>query len=457
MGEDKVVQNPPADVGGSFWVRARRVLRLSIPSAGENLLHVVVGLVTTYLVGHLGASSLAAVGLSWQLALTVIILFSAASTGATALIARMVGAEDWSGANRVVMQGLVVAFVAGLIATVLLVVFAEPLLVLMGATGDVLTQGVDFLRAVSSVLTLSAIMFIGHACMRGAGDMRTPLLIQIVVISIHVVVAWVLVSGVGPFPALGVLGAGIGSAVGRSVGGVLVIVALLRGRAGLRLEWGSGIDWSIIRRIMRIGLPASVDQLLHRLGMLAFVRTVAALGTVSFAAHQVALHAESISYMPGWGFAIAATTLVGHGLGAKDERRSERDAMLAFYISGAFMSLMGVVFLVFAPELIGIFTDEEDVIAAGTTPLRLIGLVQPFLAAMMVFAGALRGAGDTITPMLVNGGGVWLIRVPLCLLLTLWLGWGLTGVWAVMSLDLCVRGTVMFVQFRRGAWKTVKV
>ena len=421
------------------------------------MLHMLVMLVITYLVGHLGTASLAAVGLSWQISLTVMILFTAIGTGATALIARMVGAEDWVGANRVVRQAFLVAFGAGLAATLLFVCFAESLLVLMGAEGDVLTQGVDFLRAVSSVFIVSAIMFIGHACMRGAGDMRTPLLITIVVNLLNVGVAWVLVNGVGPFPALGVFGAGVGSSIGRAAGGLLVFVILLRGRAGLRLQWGEGFDWNLIRRMARIGLPAAVDQVAHRLGMLVFVRTIATLGTVSFAAHQIALNAESTSFMPGWGFAIAATTLVGHGLGARDARRSERDAMLAFYIALAFMSVMGVAFIIFAPQIIGIFTEDADVIAAGSMPLRVIGLVQPLLAAMMVFSGALRGAGDTITPMLVNAGSVWLIRVPGCLLVTLWLGWGLTGVWAVMGLDLAVRGTVMFVQFRRGRWKKVIV
>ena len=446
-----------SEVEEGFWKRARRVLRLAIPSAGETMLHMLVMLVITYLVGHLGPASLAAVGLSWQISLTVMILFTAIGTGATALIARMVGAEDWVGANRVVRQAFLVAFGAGLAATLVFVCFAESLLVLMGAEGDVLTQGVDFLRAVSSVFIVSAIMFIGHACMRGAGDMRRPLLITIVVNLLNVGVAWVLVNGVGPFPALGVFGAGVGSSIGRAAGGLLVFVILLRGRAGLRLQWGEGFDWSLIRRMARIGLPAAVDQVAHRLGMLVFVRTIAALGTVSFAAHQIALNAESTSFMPGWGFAIAATTLVGQGLGARDARRSERDAMLAFYIALAFMSVMGVAFIIFAPQIIGIFTEDADVIVAGSTPLRVIGLVQPLLAAMMVFSGALRGAGDTITPMLVNAGSVWLIRVPGCLLVTLWLGWGLTGVWAVMGLDLAVRGTVMFVQFRRGRWKKLIV
>ena len=440
----------------SGWGRTHRVLRLAVPSAGEALLGMLVGLVNTYLVGPLGAASLTAVGLAWQWAMAAMVLFTAVGTGATALVARMVGAGDWRGANRVVMQSLGLAALTGVVASVILIVLAEPAVALMGAEGEALEQGVVYLRVVSSVFVVSAVMFIGNACMRGAGDTRTPLMVMAVVNIINVAVAWVLVEGVGPFPALGVLGAGLGSAVGRCAGGLLVVGLLMRGCSGLRLQW-HGPDLQVIWRIMRVGLPASLDQLIFRLGMLAYVRVVSALGTVAFAAHQIALNGESISFMPGWGFAMAATTLVGQGLGARDAERAERDALLAFLVAAGFMSVMGVAFMLWAPQIIGLFTEEADVVAMGSTPLRLIGVVQPFLAAMMVFAGGLRGAGDTLTPMLVNGTAVWLLRVPLSLVVTRWLGWGLTGVWVVMALDLTVRGTVLFVQFRGGRWKTKEV
>ncbi|MFH1567208.1 MAG: MATE family efflux transporter [Gemmatimonadota bacterium] len=446
----------PSAASQGSWERTRRVLRLAVPSAGEALLGMMVGLVSTYLVGHLGAASLTAVGLSAQWAMTAMILFTAVGTGATALIARMVGAEDWSGANRVVVQSLAVAFGLGAVASALLFVLAEPALRLMGAEEEALAQGVMYLRMVSSAYAVSAVMGIGNACMRGAGDARTPLLVMAVVNAVNVVLAWVLVRGAGPVPALGLRGAALGDVTGRVAGGVLVVLLLARGRAGLRLEW-HGPDLEIVRRMLRVGLPAALDQLIFRLGMLAYIRVVSALGTVAFAAHQIALNGESISFMPGWGFAMAATTLVGQGLGARDDERAERDALLSFYVAAGFMSCMGVAFLLWAPQIIGLFTEEAEVIVLATTPLRLIAVVQPFLAAMMVFAGGLRGAGDTLTPMVVNGLSVWLLRVPLSLLVTRWLGWGLTGVWLVMALDLTVRGTVLYAQFRGGRWKRVQV
>ncbi len=431
-------------------------MRLAIPSAGEMLLGMLVGLVNTYLVGHLGSASLTAVGLGVQWSMAAMVLFSAVGTGATALTARMVGAEDVKGANRVVGQALMIAVACGVFSAFGLVTFAEPAMALMGATGESLVQGTLYLRIVSAAFPISAMIFVGGACMRGAGDTRTPLLVMAAVNVVNITVAWTLVEGLGPFPALGVEGAAYGSAAGRVVGGLLVLALLLKGRAGLRLRW-RGFDREIVWRILRVGLPASLDQLIFRFGMLVWVRIVASLGTVAYAAHQIALNGESISFMPGWGFAVAATTLVGQGLGARNHERAEKDAMLAFGISAVFMSLMGVVFFFFAPEIMSLFTDEAEVIAMGIVPLRVIGVVQPFLAAMMVFAGSLRGAGDTLTPMLVNGASVWLLRIPLSLAVTEWLGWGLTGIWIVMALDLTLRGIVLFAQFRNGRWKTVEV
>ena len=182
---------PDAADGGAwadFWGRAPRVMKLAVPSAGEALLGMLVGLVNTYLVGHLGAASLTAVGLAWQWALAAMILFTAVGTGATALIARMVGAKDWKSANRVVVQAMVVAFVTGIVASFLLIGLAEPAMVLIGAEGEALAQGVVYLRAVSTVYALSSVMFIGNSCLRGAGDTRTPLLVMAAFNIVNVVV-----------------------------------------------------------------------------------------------------------------------------------------------------------------------------------------------------------------------------------------------------------------------------
>lgn len=436
----------------------REVLVLALPAVGEQALNMTVGIVNTFLVGHLGAAALAAVGLASQIVMMTMVLFSAVAVGSTALIARAVGARDHRAANRVLYQSILIGVVVGAILTTLGVTLASQALRLMGAETEALRLGTTYLRIVACTFLFSTLMFVGNACLRGAGDTRTPLRIMMIVNGINIVVAWALINGPLGLPRLGVMGSALGAAAGRTAGGLLVMWVLLHGRSGLHIRrWPWPPDVSTIRRILNVGLPSSVEQLLMRMGQVSFARVVATLGTTAYAAHTVALNTESLSFMPGFGFAVAATTLVGQGLGAGNPTQAERYGYASYRLGAAFMSVMGVIFMLFAEPLVSIFTEDAEVIALATGPLRLIGIVQPALAAMMIFAGALRGAGDTRPPMLITGASLWLIRVPLGFLFALVLGWGLTGAWIAMAIDLTMRGTLNFLRFHSGRWKTVKV
>jgi putative MATE family efflux protein len=419
---------------------------------------MMVSIVDTMLVGHLGASALAAVSLATQWTFLAVTLFSAVSTGATALVARSVGGGDWDTANRTVRQSVLVGLGIGLAATALAMLFAEPALMVMGAEPEVLPQGVTYLRIASSIFAFSALMFVGNACLRGAGDTRMAMMVMVVVNVLNIAVSWTAINGPFGLPKMGVAGSALGAAVGRAVGGLLVIGVLIRGRLGLRLDLGHWQpDLDIVRRVLRVGLPTGVERVIMRLGVMAFVRVIAGLGTVAVAAHSVTLRAESLSFMPGFGFAVAGTTLVGQGLGAGDPKRAERSGYLTYQLAATLMSVMGVVFILAPGPLIGLFTDDLAVVHMATTPLRMVGFIQPFLAASMVFAGNLRGAGDTRVPMVITGLGVWIIRVPIAALLILGLGMGLNGAWVGMCTDQLLRGTAFYLRFRSDHWKRVTV
>ena len=436
----------------------KEVLRLALPATGEQLLSMMVSIVDTMLVGHLGASALAAVSLATQWTFMAVTLFTAVSTGSTALVARSVGGKDWDTANRTVRQSMLVGLCIGLAATALAELFAEPAMALLGAEPEVLAQGVTYMRIASSIFALSAVMFVGNACLRGAGDTRTAMMVMAVVNVLNIVVAWTAINGPFGLPKLGVAGSALGAVVGRAAGGLLVIGILLKGRSGLRLDlrhWR--LDLGIVRRVLRVGLPTGVERLTMRLGMMAFVRVVASLGTVAVAAHTVALRAESLSFMPGFGFAVAGTTLVGQGLGARDPRWAERSGYLTYQIAASLMVVMGLVFILFPHPLIRLFTDDPAVIQTAVAPLRIVGFIQPFLASSMVFAGNLRGAGDTRFPMVVTAASIWSIRIPVAALLCLALGMGLSGAWLGMCIDQTVRGTIFFLRFRGGRWKLAEV
>lgn len=456
-----------------------QVLRLALPAVGEQLLSLMVGIVDTYLVGHLGQDApIAAVGLANQWVLMATTLFSAVAVGTTAFVARAVGAEDWDLANRSVGQSVLLGVGIGLLTAALLVTLAGPAVTLLGAEADTQPLATTYLSIVGSILLFSSLMFICNAAMRGAGDTRTPFLIMLVVNGLNALIAWLLINGHLGLPRMGVAGSAVGAAVGRTVGGILAIVLLLRGRNGLRLSLRRlRPDLGLIRRIWRIALPSGAENVLFRTAQMLFFRVVAGLGTAAVAAQQIALNATSISFLPGFGFAVAATTLVGQSLGANDPRRAERSTYASFLWGGGLMVGIGLFLLFFPGAFMRFFTDSPAVIDLGIVPLRLIAVAQPLLAATMIFSGALRGAGDTRAPLWINASDLWLVRVPLATLFTQgltvffptlataplpsWLrdglGWGLPGAWTALVIDMSLRGLRMLLRFRAGRWKEIQV
>jgi putative MATE family efflux protein len=190
---------------------------------------------------------------------------------------------------------------------------------------------------------------------------------------------------------------------------------------------------------------------------MAFARILAELGTLAYAANQVAINILSLSFMPGFGFAVAATTLVGQGLGAREPEKAQQRGYTAYRLGAGLMSVIGLGIILFPGQLMGVFTDDAQVVALGIAPLRAVGVIQPLLAAAMVFPGALRGAGDTRYPMLITGTSIWFVRVPLAYLLGIISGWGLLGAWSAMALDLALRGALNFFRYRSGRWKEIEV
>ena len=445
----------------------RRVLVLALPAVGEQVLNTLVGLADTFLVGHLShtaaaqlgygsAEALAGVGLANWIVWLITVFFIAASVGSTALIARARGAGDGEGANQVLRQSLIVGLAMGTVATGCGLLLAAPAMQLLGAAPDVLSLGVLFLRIVALTFVPAALLFIGAAALRGAGDTRTPLYVMLGVNAVNILLSWLLVNGNLGAPMLGVAGSAIGAAVARGSGGLVLIGLLLRGRSGLKLALDLRPDRETLWRITRIGAPSGAEQLVFQSALLIFVRFVTSLGTVAYAAHNVVLNIESLSFLPGMGYAVAASTLVGQSLGARRPDEAEASAYEALRQGGLMMTALGVVMLLFPHTLITLFVPDPEVAATGAAAMRIAGLFQPLLAINFVMSGGLRGAGDTRWPLYTKIISTWGVRLPAVLLL-LQLGLGLTGVWIAMSADFAVQALLALWRFRSGQWKTVRV
>jgi len=311
------------------------------------------------------------------------------------------------------------------------------------------------------------------ACLVGAGDTRTGFWVLGGVALVNLPLAWSLFHGWGPFPALGFEGIAIGTAVSQMLGGVAVLTVLARGRAGLRLRPRLLVpDWGLIRRLLRVSVPAGVDSLSQVVGQLWFLSIVNQLGDVASSAHGLAIRWEALGYLSGAAFGTAAMTLVGQGLGAGRPERAARNGWTAFGLGCALMCTMGAVFFTLAPQMFRLFCpnpEQQPIVDAGVPVLRLVAFSMPAVASCIILNYALRGAGDTRVPMMFTWFGFLCVRIPLAYLLTagrLDLGplgsvggyqLGLIGAWYAMFADLIVRGSLFLYRFASGRWQTVRV
>ncbi len=310
----------------------RMVMLLAWPAIAEMFLSTLVQFVDTAMVGGLGEVAIAATGLSNSPVMLLNGLFAALGVGGTALVARFIGAGDVESANKVAQQSLLVGMALALVFTVLMLLFAPVIPTLMGAEPEVVSVTATYLRILSVTFTMAFSAFILNGVLRGAGDTKTPMQVNVLANILNVIGNFFLIfptrdvllnlPGLGdtiltiPGAGLGIAGAAIATALSRGVAGLIVLYILFSGRHGVRATFSLKLNFDIIRRIIRIGLPASGERVIMSGGQMIFSSIVLGLGTAQYAAHHLAIVAESISYMPGFGFSMAATTLVGQALGA---------------------------------------------------------------------------------------------------------------------------------------------
>ena len=435
-----------------------QVLTLAWPSVMEQTLITLVGLVDAYIVGHLGAAALAGVGLGGQVNNLVAALFGAVGVGSTALVARHIGAREPDEANRLARQAMLFAAALGLLTALLSVVFAAPIMRLFGAAPEVVRDGSAWLRVVAPSFLFLGLLLVGTATLRGAGDTRTPMVVMVIVNIVNVVVAWALTRGSFGLPRLGVVGSGLGASTGQIIGGLIVVLMLVRGRGPFRLDLRQPApDFVRLRRLLNIGLPAGAEQVLLQLALLNLAVILARLGTAAYAAHQIGIRIAAMAFLPGWGFSVAATTLVGQELGAGRPERAQRATYASFWLAFTVMTAMGVVLFIFATPLLRLFTSDPDVVRLGTIVVRTDSVLQPIIAASFVFSGALRGAGDTRTTMLITLGSVWALRLVAAYVFAILLNLGILGVWLAIGLDFLSRSTWFWLRFRSGKWARLRV
>ncbi len=395
------------------------------------------------------------------------------TVGSTALVARFIGAGRSHDAVHVTNQSMVLGLILGMAGSVLGLSCSRPLVELLQLRGDAATFTVEYLAPMFGFLTFQVIQAGGIACLVGAGDTLTGMLIMAGVAIVNIPLAWGLCKGLGPLPKLGFMGIALGTGLSNFLGCLAVLAVLARGRAGLHLRFRlMRPHGQLLYRLLWIGVPAGVDSLSTIAAQFFFLAIVNRLGLVASVAHGIALTWEALGYLSGNAFGTAAMALVGQNLGAGRPQQAARSGWTAFYLGCAVMSGMGLIFFVLAPQMFAWFCPnpaQRPVIEAGVPVLRLIAFAMPSVASCIVFTYALRGAGDTRVPVLFTWFGFLAVRIPLAYYLAqpqvdlgrwgIVEGWnlGLFGAWLAMCADLTVRGLFFLYRFSSGRWRAVRV
>lgn len=445
------------------------MLRLAWPVFVEQLLYFLVGLTDTYLAGFISKEATTAVGLAAYVGWLASNIFSLVSSGTVAVVARHWGAGEFESANRSANRALAIGAVVGF-AVFALIWFAAPsYAALMRLEGKTAEMVVRFLRIDGAGYLFSCLTVAGAAAMRGTGQMRVPMMILGFVNVLNVVVTTVL-SGVGPaerlliterlgITPLGLDGIVYGTFVARAIGGLITLGVLTSGRFGLRLiPKEVSLSGEPARRILRIGLPAGVDGLLRWSGQLGFLMIVARLSdneserTAIMAAHLIGMQVESVSFLPAGAWGMAAATLVGQSLGAKQPDRAQAGGREAARQCGFLALALTLVFYFGAQPIYEQMHKDPEVHAVGVSAFQFNALFQMPLVMAIVYTFALQGAGETRLPMFINLLGVFGVRLTLAYLCGIVLHGGLIGAWIGMCCDNTVRAILVALLFRRGRW-----
>lgn len=451
---------------GSPWTRRwrrRRIFQMVWPAAIESTLNYLVGVVVLAMMGRLGPQAVGAVGISTRVLQVFWALSQTLTVGATVFVARAVGQGDANQARRVTATALRWVVLGGSVGALLLWWAALPIVRLFGANADLLAEGALYLRYSAGSVLVNGVLLVAGACLRGAGDARTPMVVAAIVNVLNAFGQFALVFGRWGFPAWGLAGSALAMVAAQAAGAAFMLGFLSRPNSTLFLR-PTLVGWhvagrhpaqlkvhspSLARQIARLGFPASLEMLFWQVGQIVLTILVVHFGTVALAAHQLGIQAEGLSYMPAAGFAVAATTLVGQALGSGQRDEAHWTVKEIACWSGGFTLVTALFLFVFPGPIMRLLTNDQAVIAIGVYYLMIMAFVEIPQQLTGVLSGALRGMGDTRSPMFIAAAGIWLVRLPLAVILGRLLGLGILGVWWAMAVDLAFRFALALWRYDR--------
>lgn len=436
----------------------RAIFLLAVPMVLETIMESIFAVVDVFVVGHLGADAIATVGLTEALFTIIYAVAMGLSIGATAMVARRIGEKDPEQAARTAVQAVGLGVFLGVPVALFGAFFARELLGLMGGSPWVLEHGVRYTQVTMVGMSSVVLLFLINAIFRGAGDAAIAMRVLWLANIINILLAPTLVFGWGPFPELGVFGAGLATTLGRTAGVVYQLVCLARGRGHLRVRWEHvALEPRTMLTMLRLSGLGMLQAFIGTSSWVVLARIISSFGSAATAGYTIAMRLILFALLPSWGLGNAAATLVGQSLGAKKPERGEQAVWTAARYNLVFLGSVGVLFVLLAEPLVGAFTQDGPAAAYGVMSLRIVSAGFLFYAFGMVLEQAFNGAGDTTTPTLINLGCFWVMELPLAWVLAHPFQMGPNGAFLSITVSYCLLAVVSVWLFRRGRWKLREV
>lgn len=436
----------------------RAITLLAVPMVLEMVMESLFGIVDVFFIAHLGADAVATVGLTESLITPLFAIALGLSMGTTAIVARRIGEKRPEEASVAAAQSLIVGVVLSAIVGVTGFLAAPHLLRLMGASDSIIRMGSGYTRTIFGGSATIFFLFLINAVFRGAGDASIAMRALWLANLINILLNPCLILGLGPFPRLGVTGSAIGTTIGRGTGVLFQLWMLSNGRARIRLRLSEiRADFAIMSRLIRLSIGGMLQYFVNVASWIALVRMAAMFGSAAIAGYTLAIRIIVFGILPSWGMSNAAATLVGQNLGAKQPDRAERSVWMSGFYNMLFLGTLGLVFIVFARPVVGIFTTDAAVIGIASATLRYVSYGYLFYAYGMVIVQSFNGAGDTLTPTIINLFCYWMFQIPLAWWLAFRARLGVSGIFLALAIAESVMAVVAMLAFRRGTWKRIRV
>lgn len=435
------------------------IVLLAIPMILELSLESVFAVVDIFFVGRLGENAIAVVGYTETMITIVYSVAIGISTAATALIARRIGEKDPVKASEASAQILMIAAWITVLLSIAGVLLSGDILRFMGATEEVVKEGIVFTRIMFGSSGVIMYLFLINGIFRGAGNASMAMKSLWIASLANIILDPILIYGLAHFQGFGLKGAAIATCIGRGLGILFQLVYLLKGKGDIVLKKSMFVpNWSVTKTIIKLAWPATFQFIIASGSWIVLTRLIAETGgTTASAAYQIAIRNFVFFILPAWGLSNAAATMVGQNLGAKDSFRAEQSVRYALKYNIIFMTFVSILFISFAPYIIAFFSDSQTLIAIGTKSMRIIGSGFVFYGIAMVAISALNGAGDTRTPTIINFIGYWLFQIPLAYFLSKYLNLGIDGIMYAIPISETAVALAAWYYFRKGKWKKILI